>query len=162
MVNQFPIRTPKRFAPFTRPIPAANSGLRRPVSAASCASRRTAAKRTLMVEGARFFCSRKYRLRRTTVRLKAKRGSEQYQTMNSSMACAYDSCELAAASEFRTAFFDCSKSGKRSIVFGRERLLVFFRRPILAASCAAFSMVIHLEARDPNPVSEPPEVGLKE
>src|SRR3979409_2079487 len=66
--------------------------------------------------------------------------------MNSSMACAYDSCELAAASEFRTAFFDCSKSGKRSIVFARERLLVFFRRPILAASCAAFSMVIHSEA----------------
>jgi hypothetical protein len=78
--------------------------------------------------------------------LKAKRGSEQYQPMNSSMACAYDSCELAAASEFRTAFFDCSKSGSRSIVFARERLLVFFRRPILAASCAAFSMVIHSEA----------------
>lgn len=40
---------------------------------------------------------------------------------------------------------DCSKSGSRSIVFARERLLVFFRHPILAASCAAFSMVIHLE-----------------
>src|SRR5271167_2236121 len=66
--------------------------------------------------------------------------------MNSSMACPYDSCELAAASEFRTAFFECSKSGSRSIVFARERLLVFFRRPILAASCAAFSMVIHSEA----------------
>src|SRR2546429_1159304 len=26
--------------------------------------------------------------------------------MNSSMACPYDSCELAAASEFRTAFLD--------------------------------------------------------
>jgi serine/threonine protein kinase len=75
----------------------------------------------------------------------AKRGSEQYQPMNSSMACPYDSCELAAASEFRTAFFDCSKSGSRSIVFARERLLVFFRCPILAASCAAYSMVIHLE-----------------
>ncbi len=42
-----------------RPIPAANSGLRSPVSAASCASRPTAAKRTLIVEGARFFYSRK-------------------------------------------------------------------------------------------------------
>ena len=51
-----------------------------------------------------------------------------------------------AASELRTAFFDCSKSGRRSIVFARERLLVFFRRPILGASCAAFSMVIHSEA----------------
>ena len=58
---------------------------------------------------------------------------------------AYDSCELAAASELRTAFFDCSKSGSRSTVLARERLLVFFRCPILAASCAAFSMVIHLE-----------------
>src|SRR6266849_1257935 len=147
MVSQFPIRTPKRFAPFTRPIPAASSGLSRPESAASNASRRTAAKRTLMVEGAKFFCSRKNRYRRTTIRLKAKRGSEQYQPMNSSMACAYDSCELAAASEFRTAFFDCSKSGNRSIVLGLERLVVFFRRAILAASYAAFSMVIHLEGK---------------
>ena len=60
-VSQFPIRMPKRFAPLTRPIPAASSGLRSPVSAASCASRLTAAKRTFIVEGARFFCSRKNR-----------------------------------------------------------------------------------------------------
>jgi len=81
------------------------------------------------------------------------------------MACAYDSCELAAASEFRTAFFDCSKSGSRSIVLGLERLVVFFRksgsrsivlglerlvvffrRAMLAASYAAFSMVIYSRA----------------
>src|SRR6266853_5527040 len=98
-----------------------------------------------MVEGARFFCSRKNRYRRTTVRLKAKRGSEQYQTMNSSMACAYDSCELTAASEFRTAFFDCSRSGSRSIVLDLERF-DFFRCAILAASHAAASMVVQLEA----------------
>src|SRR5258708_7253458 len=67
--------------------------------------------------------------------------------MNSSMACAYDSCELAAASELRTAFFDCSKSGSRSIVLGLGRLVVFFQRAILAASCAAFSMVIHFEGQ---------------
>src|SRR5437773_1871263 len=83
MVSQLPIRTPKRFAPLTRRIPAANSGLRSPGSAASYASRRTAAKRTLIVEGARLFCSRKNRYRRTTVRLKANRGSEQYQPINS-------------------------------------------------------------------------------
>jgi len=77
--------------------------------------------------------------------LKAKRGSEQYQTMNSSMACAYDSCELTAASEFRTAFFDRSKSGSRSIGLRLGRLVVFFQRAILAASCAALSMVIHFE-----------------
>lgn len=41
--------------------------------------------------------------------------------------------------------FDCSKSGNRSILLACERLLVFFRCPILAASCAAFSMVIHEE-----------------
>src|SRR3989442_15732046 len=105
MVSQLPIRTPKRFAPLTRRIPAANSGLRSPVSAASYASRRTAAKRTLMVEGARLFCSRKNRYRRTTVRLKANRGSEQYQPINSSIAWPYDICELGAAREFNTAFF---------------------------------------------------------
>jgi len=83
--------------------------------------------------------------------LKAKRGSEQYQPMNSSMACPYDSCELAAAGEFRTAFFDCSKSGSRIIALALERLLAFFRCPILAASRAAISMVVH---KDPNPVYE--------
>lgn len=34
-VNQFPSRTPMRLAPFTRRMPAAKSGLRSPVSAAS-------------------------------------------------------------------------------------------------------------------------------
>ena len=53
---------------------------------ASNASRRTAANRTLIVEGARFFCSRKKRYRSTTVRLNARRGSEQYQPINSSIA----------------------------------------------------------------------------
>ncbi len=71
--------------------------------------------------------------------------------MNSSMACPYDSCELAAAGEFRTAFFDCSKSGSRIIALALERLLAFFRCPILAASRAAISMVVH---KDPNPVYE--------
>jgi len=33
--------------------------------------------------------------------------------------------QLTAASEFRTAFFDCSKSGSRSSVLGLERLVVF-------------------------------------
>src|SRR5689334_12131383 len=65
--------------------------------------------------------------------------------MNSSIACPYDSWELAAASEFRTAFFDCSKSGSRSIDLALARLVVFPRCPILAASRAALSMVIHLE-----------------
>jgi len=55
------------------------------VSAASYASRWTAVNRTLMVEGAGLFCSRKI-YTEATVRLKANRGSEQYQPMNSSIA----------------------------------------------------------------------------
>src|SRR5687767_13904044 len=50
-LNQLPSRTPTLFAPFTRWMPAASSGLRRPVSAASYASRRTAASRRFMVDG---------------------------------------------------------------------------------------------------------------
>ena len=44
--------------PFTRRMPAASSGLRRPPSAASYAIRRTAARRRLIVEGAYWRCSR--------------------------------------------------------------------------------------------------------
>src|SRR5258708_4215812 len=78
-VNQFPRRTPIRFAPFTRRMPAASSGLRSPVSAASYANRRTAASRRLMVAGARWRDSSSIRYLKTTVLLKANLGSEQYQ-----------------------------------------------------------------------------------
>ncbi|HTF72060.1 MAG TPA: hypothetical protein VK638_56270 [Edaphobacter sp.] len=57
--------------------------------------------------------------------MNAKRGSEQYQLMNSSMAYRYDICELAAGNEFRTEAFDCSRFGKRRIVFGFARLRWF-------------------------------------
>jgi hypothetical protein len=57
--------------------------------------------------------------------------------MNSSIAWPYDSWELAAGSEFKTAFFDCSKSGSRSTVLGFGRFAVFCLRAILAASYAA-------------------------
>ena len=46
--SQFLVRTPFDAAPFTRVIPAAGSGARRPLSAASTASFRTAVIRTLM------------------------------------------------------------------------------------------------------------------
>ena len=52
-VNQFPSREPSFFAPFTRRMPAARSGLNNPESAASYASRRTAASLTFMVPAAR-------------------------------------------------------------------------------------------------------------
>jgi hypothetical protein len=69
--------------PLTRLIPAASSGLSRPESAASNATRRTAAKRRLMVVAAYCFCSTKIRHLRTPVRLNARRGSEQYQSTKS-------------------------------------------------------------------------------
>jgi hypothetical protein len=48
--HQLPIRIPCFFTPLTRRIPGARSGLRSPQSAASYASRRTGAKRRLIVE----------------------------------------------------------------------------------------------------------------
>src|ERR1039458_6074432 len=72
------------------------------------------------------------------------------------MACPHDSCELAARSELRTAFFDCSKSASRSIVLALERFDVF-RCAILAASHAAVSMVVQLET-DGLEVSKPAAV----
>ena len=49
--------------------------------------------------------------------------------MNSSIAWPYDSWELAAGSEFKTAFFDCSKSGSAKYRFGLRpfRHLLFAR-----------------------------------
>ena len=51
-VSQLPRRTPRHFAPLTRRIPAARSGLSRPESAASYARRLTAASLPLIVFGA--------------------------------------------------------------------------------------------------------------
>ena len=85
-VSQLPIRTPSRRAPFTLRMPAARSGLSRPQSEASYASRRTAANRRLIVDGAYCRCSNEIRYRVTTVLLKANRGSEHYQSMNSRIA----------------------------------------------------------------------------
>jgi hypothetical protein len=85
-VSQFPTRTPSLRTPFTRRMPAARSGLRSPQSDASYASRRIAANLRLIVDGAYGCCSRAMRYRVTTVLLKASRGSEQYQSMNSRIA----------------------------------------------------------------------------
>lgn len=56
------------------------------MSAASKASRRTAANRKLMVDADRFRLSKSSRYRSTTCLLNASRGSAQYQPMKSSMA----------------------------------------------------------------------------
>lgn len=52
-ISQFPSLTPNCFTPLTRRIPDASSGLSRPASSASYASRRAAASLPLMVPGAR-------------------------------------------------------------------------------------------------------------
>jgi hypothetical protein len=52
-LSQLPSLTPSFFAPLTRRMPAANSGLSKPVSAASYASLLTAANRRLIVDEAK-------------------------------------------------------------------------------------------------------------
>jgi len=73
------------------------------------------------------------RYRVTTVLLNARRGSEQYQSMNSRIAWSYDRWELGEVKLFKTADFDCSRSGSFKTVFGL-RLRLFL--PIQAV-CAA-------------------------
>src|SRR5262245_18316099 len=68
------------------------------------------------------------RYRVTTVLLKARRGSEQYQSMNSRMAWSYDRWELWDVRLFRTADFDCSRSGSFKTVLG-FRLRLFLAIP---------------------------------
>src|SRR5580693_4761653 len=124
-VNRFPTRTPSRLTPFTRRMPAARSGLRSPQSDASYASRRIAANLRLIVDGAYGCCSSAIRYRVTTLLLKASLGSEQYQSMNSRMAWSYERFELADVRLFKTADFDCSRSGILRTVFGTRLRLLF-------------------------------------
>src|SRR6202521_1886457 len=116
-VSQFPTRTPNRRTPFMRRMPAARSELRSPQSDASYASRRIAASLRLIVDGAYGRCSRAILYLVTTVLLNARRGSEQYQSMNSQMAWSYERFELGDVRLFRTADFDCSRSGSLRTVF---------------------------------------------
>src|SRR5271165_4087098 len=124
-VSQFPTRTPSRLTPFTRRMPAARSGLRSPQSDASYASRRIAANLRLIVDGAYGRCSSAIRYRVTTVLLKAILGSEQYHSMNSRMAWSYERFELEDVRLFKTADFDCSRSGNLRTVFGTRLRLLF-------------------------------------
>jgi hypothetical protein len=124
-VSQFPTRAPSRLTPFTRRMPAARSGLRSPQSDASYASRRIAANLRLIVDGAYGRCSSAIRYRVTTVLLKAILGSEQYHSMNSRMAWSYERFELEDVRLFKTADFDCSRSGNLRTVFGTRLRLLF-------------------------------------
>jgi len=68
-VSQFPTRTPKRLTPLTRRMPAARSGLSRPQSDASYASRRIAANLKLIVAAQRGRAARHKNHHRRTGRL---------------------------------------------------------------------------------------------
>jgi hypothetical protein len=139
-VSQFPSRTPTFLAPLTRRMPAANSGLRSPVSAAPYARRRTAARRKFIVDGAKWRPSSSNLYRRTTVLLKASLGSEQYQVTKSSIANRYDRRDSDERRVFRTAVFAKSRSGKRSTRFGEE--------------CLRFDVLIFMGQRSPCPLTD--------
>src|ERR1700685_15455 len=106
-------------------MPAARSGLRSPQSDASYASRRIAANLRLIVDGAYGCCSSAIRYSVTPVLLKASLGSEQYQSTNSRMAWSYGRFELEDVRLFKTADFDCSRSGNLRTVFGTRLRLLF-------------------------------------
>jgi hypothetical protein len=82
----------------------------------------------LIVEGAYCFCSRLILYRSTTVRLKARRGSEEYHSTNSLMAWSYVRWPLLDVRVLRTADLACSKSGRASTrLFGRFLFVSRFR-----------------------------------
>src|SRR5215469_2015466 len=64
------------------------------------------------------------RYRRTTVRFKTSRGSEQYHSTKSVIARSYVRLPLFDVRLFRTAVLDCSRSGNANTCFGGR----FFRR----------------------------------
>jgi len=84
-----------------------------------------AANLRLIVDGAYGCCSSAIRYRVTTVLLKASLGSEHYQSMNSRMAWSYERFELEDVRLFKTADFDCSRSGNLRTVFGTRLRLLF-------------------------------------
>src|ERR1700704_2382343 len=99
------------------------------------------------------------RYRVTTVLLNARRGSGQYQSMNSQIAWSYERFELDDVKLFRTADFDCSRSGSFITVFGTRLRLLFAigsglqcrgekRDPVPdLPTSSAFSMSRSLESR---------------
>src|ERR1017187_3759719 len=76
-----------------------------------------------MVFGAYRFCSKQIRYFRTTVRLKARRGSEQYHSTKSLVAWSYVRCPLTEVRVLRTADLACSRSGSARTRCG----ILFFR-----------------------------------
>ena len=104
---------------------AATSGLRSAQSDASYASRRIAANLRLIVDGDVRVLFERDSVGVTTFLLKASLGSEQYQSMNSRMAWSYERFELEDVRLFKTADFDCSRSGSLRTVFGTRLRLLF-------------------------------------
>jgi hypothetical protein len=87
--SQFPDRTPTIFALFTRAIPAANSGARRPLSAASAASLRIADIRTMIDDEPSSRSSSDTRQALTVALVKPGRGPCWNHARNSSRAMLY-------------------------------------------------------------------------
>ena len=83
-VSQLPSRTPFEATPFTRVMPAAISGARSPLSAASTANFRTAVVLTLTETAPSPRASRATRQAATVALVKPARGSWPYQAKNSS------------------------------------------------------------------------------
>ena len=85
------------------------------------------------------------RYRVTTILLKDNRGSQQYQSMNSSMACRYPRFDFGERRLFKAADLLWSKSGSASFVFGCWRFPGF--RFLIALISAASSAA----GREPTP-----------
>jgi hypothetical protein len=81
--------------------------------------------RALVVDGARFFSSRKNAVAKHDGAVERRPRLRRDQLMNSSMAYPYDSCELAVGAELLTALFACSRSGKLSPLSVLWNLLPF-------------------------------------
>ena len=95
----------------SRRIPVVNSGLNHPLSADSSANRRIAERGRFIVAAESARLSRQERYRTTAQRLNPSRGSEQYQSMNLSMAYLYVRRECADGKVASTLILDCSSSG---------------------------------------------------
>src|SRR5438309_7431552 len=80
----------------------------------------------------------------TTILLNARRGSEQYQSMNWRIAWSYERCELTDGRLFRTADFECSRSGSLSTDLGAHLRFLAIAASILAS---LGHVIAHLAAR---------------
>src|SRR5215470_16576150 len=104
---------PTDFALFTREMPAANSGAKRPLSAASAASFRMADIRTIIDEEPSFRASSDARQALTVALVKPGRGSCWNHARNSSRAMLYTRFVIGEETLSRTSVFNFSQPAIR-------------------------------------------------